>query len=236
MTAERPVDYALAGKACQGLLVTHEAGPRPTVLVFHAWDGRTGAMDEFARRVAALGYNAFAADLYGKGVTGSTTEECQALMNPLAGDRAKLREMLLGVVQAAAGQAEVDSSRVAAIGFCFGGLCVLDLARAGAPLRSVASFHGLFTPPGLPTVTPVKPKVIAYHGWDDPMAPPEAVVGFGKEFTEAGADWQLHAFGGAMHAFMAEGANMPEMGIQYNAIVAGRAWRALELFLAETLA
>lgn len=236
MTAERPVDYSLTGKACEGLLVTHEAGPRPTVLVFHAWDGRTAAMDEFARRVAGLGYNAFAADLYGKGVTGSTTEECQALMNPLMGDRAKLRELLLGVVDAASGQAEVDAGRVAAIGFCFGGLCVLDLARAGAPLRSVASFHGLFAAPGLPTVTPVKPKVIAYHGWDDPMVPPEAVVGFGKEFTEAGADWQLHAFGGAMHAFMAEGANMPEMGIQYNAVVADRAWRALELFLAETLA
>jgi dienelactone hydrolase len=236
MLAERTVDYSLAGKACRGLLVSHDAGPRPTVLVFHAWDGRTGAMDEFARRVAGTGYNAFAADIYGAGVTGDTTEECQALMNPLVGDRARLREMLLGVVSAASAQGEVDAGRMAAIGFCFGGLCVLDLARAGAPLRSVASFHGLFTPPGLPIVTPVKPKIIAYHGWDDPMAPPDAAVGFGKEFTEAGADWQLHAFGGAMHAFMAEGANMPEMGIQYNAVTAGRAWRALELFLAETLA
>jgi dienelactone hydrolase len=204
--------------------------------VFHAWDGRTESMDAFARRIAGAGYNAFAADIYGKGVTGSTTEECQALMNPLVGDRARLRETLLGVVTAASAQAEVDAARVAAIGFCFGGLCVLDLARAGAPLRSVASFHGLFTPPGLPTVTPVKPKIIAYHGWNDPMVPPDAVVGFGKEFTEAGGDWQLHAFGGAMHGFMAEGANMPEMGIQYNAVVADRAWRALELFLAETLA
>ena len=236
MHAERPVDYSLAGKACEGLLVSHEAGPRPTVLVFHAWDGRTEAMNEFARRLAGLGYNAFASDIYGKGVTGSTTEECQALMNPLMGDRARLREMLLGVVTAASAQPEVDTGRVAAIGFCFGGLCVLDLARAGAPLRSVASFHGLFTPPGLPTVTPVKPKIIAYHGWNDPMAPPDAAIGFGKEFTQAGADWQLHVFGGAMHGFMSEGANMPEMGIQYNELVAGRAWRALEQFLAETLA
>ena len=236
MLTERTVGYSTAGKACQGLLVSHDAGPRPTVLVFHAWDGRTEAMDAFARRIAGAGYNAFAADIYGKGVTGSTTEECQALMNPLMGDRARLRETLLGVVTAATTQPEVDASRMTAIGFCFGGLCVLDLARAGATLRSVASFHGLFTPPGLTTVTPVKPKIIAYHGWDDPMVPPEAVVAFGKEFTEAGADWQLHAFGGAMHAFMAEGANMPEMGIQYNAVAADRAWRALELFLAETLA
>lgn len=236
MSAQRTVEYELGGATHEGLLVSDATKePRPTVLVFHAWDGRTGAMDAFAGRVAQLGYNAFAADLYGKGVTGSTTEECQALMNPLAGDRAKLRGMLLGVVEAAAGLPEVDESRMVAIGFCFGGLCVLDLARAGAPLRAVASFHGLFTPPGLPTVTPVKPKVIAYHGWDDPMVPPDAVVAFGKEFTEAGADWQLQAFGGAMHAFMAEGADMPQMGIQYNAVVAGRAWRGLELFLSETL-
>src|SRR6201996_5221323 len=165
MLAERTVDYSAVSKACQGLLVSHDAGPRPTVLVFHAWDGRTEAMDAFARRIAGAGYNAFAADLYGKGVTGSTTEECQALMNPLAGDRAKLRELLLGVGGAAARLPEVDENRMAAIGFCFGGLCILVLARAGAPLRAVASFHGLFTPPGLPTVTPVKPKVIAYHGW-----------------------------------------------------------------------
>jgi dienelactone hydrolase len=237
MTTARTVDYLIQGKAHQGLLAQPNAakGAAPTVLVFHAWDGRTPAMDEFARRVTELGWNAFAADLYGKGVTGGTTEECQALMNPLVGDRARLREMLLAVVDAAAAQPEVDAQRIAAIGFCFGGLCVLDLARAGAPLRGVASFHGLFTPPGLPIARPVGAKIIAFHGWDDPMVPPDAVTAFGQEFSEAGADWQLHAFGGAMHGFMAEGANMPQMGIQYNAVVAGRAWRGLELFLNEVL-
>jgi dienelactone hydrolase len=192
-------------------------------------------MDEFAHRVTQLGWAAFSADLYGAGVTGSTTEECQALMNPLVGDRARLRRMLLAVVDVVAGLPQTDAGRLAAIGFCFGGLCVLDLARAGGPVRSVASFHGLFTPPGLPTLTPL-PKIVAYHGWDDPMVPPQDVVAFGKEFTDAGADWRLEAFGGAMHAFMAEGADMPQMGIQYNAVVAGRAWKALDLFLQETLA
>jgi dienelactone hydrolase len=235
--ATRTVDYALDGKAHEGLLVFDEAqpGPRPTVLLFHAWDGRTPPMDAFAHRVAALGWNAYSADLYGKGVTGETPEQCQALMNPLVGDRARLRRMLLDVVAAAASLPEVDSAKVAAIGFCFGGLCVLDLARAGAPLKGVASFHGLFTPPDLSSVTPIGPKVIAFHGWDDPMVPPDAVVGFGKEFTEAGADWSLHAFGGAMHAFMNEGANMPEMGIKYDAVVAARAWAGMTAFLAEAL-
>jgi dienelactone hydrolase len=238
MTTATPIDYVLEGKPHQGLLV-HDvalAGPRPTVIAFHGWEGRTAGLDHFAHRLAALGWNAFAADLYGKGVSGETPEQCQALMNPLIGDRARLRALLLATVEVVTALPEVDASRVAAIGFCFGGLCVLDLARAGAPLKGVASFHGLFIPPGLPSVTPIAPKVIAYHGWDDPMVKPEAVVAFGEEFTAAGADWQIQGFGGAMHAFMNEGANMPEMGILYDARVAKRAWDGLGLFLAEVLA
>lgn len=236
MTASRAVEHELEGKPHEAALVHDGSGAaRPTVLVFHAWDGRTPAMDEMAQRVAALGYNAYAADLYGQGKVGNSIEECQALMNPLVGDRARLRALLLAAVDTAARQPEVDASRMAAIGFCFGGLCVLDCARAGAPLKGVASFHGLFNPSGLPSVTPIASKVIAFHGWDDPMAPPESVVGFGKEFTEAGADWQLHAFGGTMHGFMHEGANAPAMGIQYNPDSARRAWAGMTGFLAEVL-
>ena len=238
MITATPIDYALEGKPHQGLLVHDDAraGPAPTVLAFHAWDGRTAAHDVFAHRLAALGWNGLAVDLYGKGVVGETTEACQALMNPLVGDRARLRAMLLAAVGAAAALPRVDASRMAAIGFCFGGLCVLDLARAGAPLKGVASFHGLFIPPGLPSVTPIGPKVIAFHGWADPMAKPDSVVAFGEEFTAAGADWQLHGFGGAMHGFMNVGANMPEMGVVYDEKVADRAWAGLAAFLAEVLA
>jgi dienelactone hydrolase len=237
MTTATPVDYTLEGKPHQGRLVRNQtrAGPAPTVLAFHAWDGRTAAHDDFAHRLAALGWNGFAVDLYGKGKVGNTTEESQALMNPLIGDRARLRALLLAVVDVAAGLPQVDASRMVAIGFCFGGLCVLDLARAGAPLRGVASFHGLFIPPGLPSVTPIKPKVAAYHGWADPMVKPDAVVGLGEELTRDGADWQLHAFGGAMHGFMNVGADMPQMGIQYNETAAKRAWTGLAAFLNEVL-
>jgi len=236
MSESRLVDHQLEGRAHQGRLFHDASGhARPTVLVFHAWDGRTGAMDEMAERVACLGYNAYAVDLYGAGVTGNTPEECQALMNPLVGDRARLRALLLSAIDVAAAQGEVDAARMAAIGFCFGGLCVLDLARAGAPVTAVASFHGLFTPPGLPSATPIGPRVIAFHGWDDPMAPPESVVAFSQEFTEGQADWQLHAYGSTLHGFMMEEANMPAMGIQYNALSAGRAWATLKGFLAETL-
>jgi len=235
--SERVVDYVLEGKSHQGMLVFDDAAktPAPTVLVFHAWDGRGEAMDVMARRVAELGYNAFAVDLYGKGVVGKSTEECQALMTPLVTDRARLRALLLATVETAAGLPEVDEGKIAAMGFCFGGLCVLDLARAGAPVTAVASFHGMFTPPGLPSQTPIAPRVTAFHGWDDPMAPPESVVAFGQEFTEGKADWQLHAYGSTLHGFMMEEANMPAMGIQYNALSSGRAWATLKGFLAETL-
>jgi dienelactone hydrolase len=236
MPATRPVASTHDGQEHEGLLVYDtDAGPRPTVLVFHDWSGRGPSQEGFAHRVAALGYNAFAVDLYGKGKRGETPDECQALMGPLVGDRALLRRRLLETVDVAAAVPEVDAARLAAIGFCFGGLCVLDLARAGGAVRGVASFHGLFTPAGLPSATPIKPKIVAYHGWPDPMAKPETVVALARELTDADADWQLHAFGGALHAFMVEGANMPEMGIQYDADAARRAWAGLEGFLAEVL-
>ena len=238
MIIAEPIDYALEGKPHQGLLVRDDARtePGPTVLSFHAWDGRTEAHDVFAHRLAALGWTAFSVDLYGKGVVGVSTEECQALMNPLIGDRGRLRSMLLDTVSTVAALPQVDAARMAAIGFCFGGLCMLDLARAGAPLRGVASFHGLFIPPELPLVTPIVPKVVAYHGWSDPMAKPDSVVAFAEEFTAAGADWQLHSFGGALHGFMNEGANSPEMGVLYDAKVASRAWDGMAGFLTEVLA
>jgi len=237
MTATRLIDYAQDGKPHQGLLVYDAArqAPAPTVLVFHDWAGRTESQEGFAHRVAELGYAAFCVDLYGKGLTGSTPEECQALMNPLAGDRAKLRARLLESVDVAAALPEVDALNMAAIGFCFGGLCCLDLARAGGAVKGVASFHGLFGPTGLPSVTPIKPKVIAYHGWDDLMARPEDAVAFGAEFSAAGADWQLHAFGDTKHAFMNEGADAPAMGLKYSERAARRAWDGLTRFLAEVL-
>jgi dienelactone hydrolase len=221
MPSTRAVSSSHDSQEHEGLLVYEAGGPRPTVLVFHDWSGRGPSQEGFAHRLAALGYNAFAVDLYGKGKRGETPDECQALMGPLVGDRALLRRRLLETVDVAAALPEVDAARLAAIGFCFGGLCVLDLARAGGAVRGVASFHGLFTPTGLPSVTPIKPKIVAYHGWADPMAKPDTVVALAEELTDAGADWQLHAFGGAMHAFMVEGANMPTRRAGR-----GRGWRS----------
>lgn len=234
----RTVEHTLDAETFESLLVFDDAkqGKRPTVLVFHAWDGRSEEQEKFAKRLTAWGYASVAVDLFGKGKRGKTTEECQALMTPLVKDRALLRKRLLKVFDIAQSQAEVDAAKISAIGFCFGGLCAIDAARGGANLKGVASFHGILAAPGLPIAAPVKAKVIAFHGWDDPFAPPEQVLGFTKEMTEAGVDWQLQVYGGTKHAFMNEGANVPQMGLIYNAKTAGRAWKSLELFLADAFA
>jgi dienelactone hydrolase len=233
----RAIEHTHDGQIFESLLVLNGEEPqrRPAVLVFHAWEGRSKGQEKFATRLTEWGYAGLAVDLYGKGRHGNTPAECQALMTPLMQDRALLRSRVLKIMDVVAEAPEIDAANVAAIGFCFGGLCALDLARAGGNVKGVASFHGLFTPPGLPIANPIHPKIIAFHGWDDPMGPPEQALAFTKEFTEAGADWQLHAFSATKHGFMNEEANLPEMGIIYNERSARRGWNDLELFLAEAL-
>jgi dienelactone hydrolase len=214
------------------------AGPgrSPAVLVFPTIMGRSDLELGFARRLVGLGYAAVVADLYGREHVGKPREECRALMMALLGDRPLLQERLLAVLEAVRALSETDSSRVAAIGYCFGGLCALDLARTGAEVRGVASFHGLFTPPGNCEGTPIRAKVIAFHGWDDPMAPPASVEALGAELSRAGADWQIHAYGGVMHGFTNPAANDPERGLQYSEAADRRSWASLVEFLAEVLA
>ncbi|MCA8888378.1 MAG: dienelactone hydrolase family protein [Parvularculaceae bacterium] len=235
---KRAVEYDYDGKTYEGLLAVDAAasGKRPAVVISHAWAGRTDMENAFAEKVAAMGYAAFALDLYGKGVTGSSTEENQKLMTPFVEDRAMLQARMKNVVDVVRGLDEVDAKKVAAIGFCFGGLCVLDLARAGADVNGVASFHGLFTPPGNTAGKKITSKVLALHGWNDPMVPPDAVTALAKELTDAGADWQIHAYGGVMHAFTNKAANDPSFGTVYDARADRRSWMAAEDFLKECFA
>ncbi len=234
----RAVDYAHGGKTFEGLLAFDgtAAGKRPVVLVSHAWAGRSPGEETYAREIAALGYAGFALDLYGKGVLGKTNEECQALMTPLVSNRPLLQERLLHVIDVVKGLPEVDPARIAIIGFCFGGLCALDVARTGADIRGAASFHGLFGAPGNTKGRTIKAKVIAFHGYDDPMVKPAEIIALADELTEAGADWQIHAYGGVMHAFMNPLANDPAFGTVYNKRAADRAWESLKLFLNECFA
>jgi dienelactone hydrolase len=227
--------YAQDGVAFDGAVVKAGEDARPGVLVIHGWEGRSDGQERFAGKLAELGYAAVCVDLYGDGRRGTTPDVCQALMDPLLADRALLRRRLLGAVEAAAGLGAVDAARMAAVGFCFGGLCAIDLARANAPLKGVVSFHGALTAYPGPPPTRIDVPLLVAHGWDDPMAPPADVLALAAELTAARADWQLHAYGATMHAFMAEGLNQPERGIQYNARSARRAWAAMAGFLAETV-
>lgn len=229
---ERAVAYEHDGVALDGVLVTSGGGERPTVMVVHGMEGRSDAQLAFAKRLTEKGYAGFAVDLFGIG-SGGDLQRGEQLMNQMLGDRDLVRRRMLHVLDLVRDLPEVDSERVVALGFCFGGLCVLDLARSGADLRGVASFHGVLTPPADAEKNDIHAKVIVFHGWDDPFAPPQDVVALGKELTEAGADWQVHAYGDTMHAFMAPMFNNPEAGIMYSERSARRAWTSFGSFLTE---
>jgi dienelactone hydrolase len=209
-------------------------GPRPVVMIFPNFFGLDATDEENAGRILGLGYAAFACDLYGKGQRGGTREEAAARMKPLRDDRPLLQARMLHLLDLVRGLPEVDGARVAAIGFCFGGLCVLDLARTGADIAGVASFHGIFTPPGNLERPAIKARVAVYHGWEDTLAPPEDVVALAGELSGAGCDWQIHCFGGAVHGFTH--ARPPEEGVPFNALADKRSWRAVEDYLAECFA
>ncbi len=229
------IEYTLDGREFEASLSWDSdiEGERPGVLLGHAWAGRSGFENERAERVAALGYTAMALDVYGKGILGSNPEENAALMQPLLDNRAELLKRLRESMRVLKNCEHVDASRTAIMGYCFGGLCALDLARSGDEFAAAISIHGLFTaPPG--TGQSIKAKVLALHGWDDPMALPESVLDLAKEMSGAGADWQLHAYGGTLHAFTNPAAQNAEAGTLYSQIADQRSWAAITEFLRES--
>ncbi len=208
-------------------------GQRPVVLISHAWAGRDAFVEEKAHKLADLGYVGVALDMYGKGVLGRNPEENARLMQPFIDDRHKLRQRILAAVSAVRLLPWADTDKIAAIGFCFGGLCVLDLARTGIDIRGVVSFHGLLMPPeNIPTAE-IKAKVLVLHGFDDPMVPVEQVIALQQELTRAGADWQLHSYGHTLHAFTNPVANDPDFGTVYQADADRRSWLSMRNFLQE---
>ena len=235
MIQERFIQYEHEGVTLEGFLACDdvEQGERPAVMVVHAWGGRAQFECDKARALAELGYVGFAADLYGKGVLGASVEENARLIQPFLDDRAMLQSRLTTALAILRAQPEADESQVAAIGYCFGGLCVLDLARIGSDVKGVASFHGLFGAPGNTAGTRITAKVLALHGHEDPMVPVDAVVALEQELTQAGADWQIHVYGNTLHAFTNPDANNPQLGAIYNKRAEQRSWQTLLNFLEE---
>jgi len=229
------IDYQDGNTALEGYLAYNETdATKPAVLIAHDWSGRREFACRAAERVAEMGYVGFALDMYGKGIFGADgdVEGNGALMGPFATDRVLLRRRINAALQAVRQLPQVDSSRVAAMGYCFGGMCTLELARSGADVQGVISIHGIFAP-GAVANEKITAKVLCLHGHDDPMVPPEQVLAFETEMNEAGVDWQVHVYGGTMHAFTNPVANNPAFGTVYKEIAANRAYQSIANFLGE---
>jgi len=234
MSKQRPIPHEFEGEELESVFVgRRDEEARPTVILIPTVMGVSDLELGFARQLVELGYNAVVADLFGKKFRGAERDVMFGEMGRLKEDRAALRRRLAHVLELTRGIDEVEDERIVVAGYCFGGMCALDLARSGADIAAAVSFHGLFDPPGLEPER-ISAKVVAFHGWDDPMVPPEAVVALGNELTQAGADWQIHAYGNVAHGFT--NPNAHEIGIEgvrYNALAAERSWTSFVSLLEE---
>ncbi|MBW8814657.1 MAG: dienelactone hydrolase family protein [Caulobacterales bacterium] len=229
----QPIAYTYGSKSFTGYLADGSGGQKaPGVLVVHEGGGLSNHAKDEARALAGLGYVAFAMDLYGQ--TGLALEQARALLMALREDLDELRGRAGAALAVLSGHAHADASRLAAIGFCFGGTTVLELARAGADLKAVVGFHA-----GLATSRPaaagaIRPKVLACQGADDPIILAAERAAFEAEMTAAGADWQMLVLGGVGHSF-----TNPEVdalgfpGFVYDAVADRRSWAAMRALFDE---
>jgi dienelactone hydrolase len=234
MSRQRDIRHQFEGEQLESVFVGRRDGqPRPTVILVPTVMGVSELELGFARQLVELGYNSLVVDLFGKEFRGAERDVMFGEMGRLKGDRAALRRRLVHVLDLARGIDEVEGDRVVVAGYCFGGMCALDLARSGADIAAAVAFHGLLDPPGLEPEK-ISAKVVAFHGWDDPMVPPEVVVAFGNELTEAGSDWQIHAYGNVAHGFTNPNAHEIGIdGVRYNALAAERSWTSFVNLLEE---
>ncbi len=229
------VEYKDGDTTLEGVIVFDDAvkTKRPGVLIVHQWMGLSAYEKKRAEMLAQLGYVAFCADIYGKGVRPTTVPEAGAQAGKYKGDRVLLRSRVNAGLDAMKKSELVDTKRVAAIGYCFGGTTVIELARSGAGLSGVVSFHG-----GLDSPTPadgknIKTKVLACHGADDPFVPAKDLAAFQDEMKSSGVDWQLIQYGGAVHSFTDWGATGAMKGAQYNEKADKRSWENMKQFFGE---
>jgi dienelactone hydrolase len=232
----KTVDYKQGDQVLEGYLAWDDSvtGSRPGVLVVHEWTGLGDYVKMRCRKLAELGYVAFGADIYGKGIRPVTPQEAGATAGKFKKDQKLMRARVNAALDVLRGNPLCDPKRMAAIGYCFGGTCVLELARSGAEVAGVVSFHG-----GLSTANPadaknIRGKVLVLHGGDDPHVPPKEVQAFEDEMRAAGVDWQFVAYGGAVHAFTNPSAGSDKSrGAAYNAAADRRSWEAMTALFAE---
>jgi dienelactone hydrolase len=207
---------------------------RPGVIVVHAWMGLDAYTKRRTQQLAKLGYVAFAIDMYGKGVKAKDAEEAARLAGIYRADRALIRSRARAGLEVLKGHSLTDAKRTAAIGYCFGGGTVLELARSGADVAGVVSFHGNLDTPNPGDAENIKGKVLVLHGADDPIVPTDQIIAFQDEMGKANVDWQMVIYGGAVHAFTnPEAGNDPSRGAAYNEKADRRSWEAMRTFFTE---
>ena len=226
------VNYLVQDKQFKAFVAYPEQQNSPLVLIVHTWAGRDEFVQNKAIELAQEGFVAMAVDMYGDARVGGSTEENQSMMAPLIEDREKLKSVITAAVETGKQLEGVDTSKIAAIGYCFGGLVVLDLARSGIAINGVVSFHGLLMGSDI-SDKGIQAKVLVLHGERDPMVPLSMIDEFQQEMTEAQADWQLHSYGNAYHAFTNPDANDPDFGTQYNQNADKRSWQSMMNFFSE---
>ena len=230
------IDYQQGDTKLQGYLAydTNLSGKRPGILIVHDWSGMGEYVKQRAREMAGKGYVAFAADIYGKDVHPTTPDEMGKLAGKYKADRKLLRERAKAGYEVIAKNKSVDSKKIVAIGYCFGGTTVLEMGRAGLPLAGIASFHGGLANPSPQDAKNIKAKVLVMHGALDTFVSPEEVAAFQKEMNEAGIDYQFISYSGAVHAFTipTAGSNI-KSGIAYNAAADRRSMQAFMDFMKE---
>ncbi len=206
---------------------------RPAILVVpDAW-GCNDVAQNRAKKLAELGYLALAVDMYGEGKTATNFDEAIQFVIPILNDRPLIKKRIFLAYDNLLKLPAVDTDQIGAIGFCFGGLTILDLARYGANIKAAVSFHGILKPLENHQPQSIKAKVLILHGYVDPSVPPEQVNQFAQEMTNAKVDWQIHMYGNTVHAFTNPHANDPASGRVYNATAEHRAWQAMENFFSD---
>lgn len=230
------VEYKQGDTVLEGYLAYDDQvqGRRPGVMVVHEWTGINSYIRQRVQQLAQLGYVAFAADIYGKGIRPENPQEAAAQAKIYRSDRQLMRDRALAGLQVLQQNSLTDVQRIAAIGYCFGGSTVLELARSGANVAGVVSFHGSLDTPNPSDAKNIKGKVLVLHGAEDPLVPPEQVLAFTEEMGNAGVDWQLTAYGGAVHSFTnPEAGNDKSQGVAYNQLADRRSWQDMRQFFAE---
>lgn len=233
----KTVQYREGDTVLEGYLAYDDAvkGKRPGVLVIHEWKGVGPYEMKRAKQLAKLGYVAFAADIYGKGVRPATPELAGKEAAKYRGeDRSLMRARGAAGLEKLASFPQVDRNRLAAIGYCFGGTAALELARSGANVLGTVSFHGGLSTPVAGDARNIKGKILVLHGADDPHVKPAEVEAFQQEMRQAKVDWQMVSYGGAVHSFSNPGSgNDPSKGVAYNEKADRRSWEAMKQFFNE---